>query len=81
MDDSTKILVALGASAAANCRPCMDQHLGRAHTAELAESDIRVALEVGSNVNKGAQAKTLDYIRGLTEADAAPVEAKAGSCC
>ena len=81
MDDSTKILVALGASAAANCRPCMDHHLGRAHAAQLSDGDIRMALEVGANVNKGAQAKTIDYIRGLTGAEAVPAATQGGSCC
>lgn len=81
MNDSTRILIALGASAAANCRPCVDHHLDRARTAELPEGDIRVALEVGANVAKGAQAKTLDYVRGLVNAEPVPIETGGDGCC
>ncbi len=81
MTDASKILVALGASAAANCRPCMDHHIARARKAALPESDVRVALEVGIKVSQGAQAKTRDYIGGLLEGSEAGGPKESTSCC
>lgn len=81
MNDSTKILVALGASAAANCRPYMDHHVQRAHAAGLPEGDIRIALELGAKVNQGAQAKTLEYIRESISTEAGAIESGSSSCC
>ncbi len=81
MNDASKILVALGASAAANCRPCMDHHLTRAREAALPESDVRVALELGMKVSQGAQAKTRDYVGGLLEGSEAGVAKESTSCC
>ena len=84
MDDIMKIYVALGASSAANCRPCMEHHVGRARQAGIEESDIRIALELGMNVAKGAQAKTRDHVLSLTAANnktETTTVAAGGSCC
>jgi len=81
MDDTTKILVALGASAAANCRPCMDHHANRARENGLSSADVRIALELGTKVSEGAQKKTREYFRGLVDAPATEKATDNAGCC
>ncbi len=82
MDDQTGILVALGASAAANCRPCLEHHLGRARVASVLEDDIAAAIEIGLGVNEGAARKTRDFISGdLLGRDPAMSGASGSGCC
>ena len=54
MDIITKELIAIGASVAANCHPCLKYHLkiGRENGAE--DRQIAEAIEVGKMVRKGA---------------------------
>ena len=55
MDERTKELVAMGASAAANCHPCMDHHLTKCDELKIPRQDVRDAVEVGFMVNHGAE--------------------------
>ncbi|MFQ5935588.1 MAG: carboxymuconolactone decarboxylase family protein [Acidiferrobacterales bacterium] len=63
MDKKTIELIAVGASAAANCRPCMDYHFAAGRKLGVSDEDLHGALEVGIRVNQGAGKKTVDYIR------------------
>jgi AhpD family alkylhydroperoxidase len=58
MDERTKELVAIGASAAVNCHPCMDYHLAECDRVGLDRDDVKAAIEVGMAVARGAAAKT-----------------------
>ncbi|NIR32279.1 MAG: carboxymuconolactone decarboxylase family protein [Gammaproteobacteria bacterium] len=62
MDRKTIELIALGASAAVNCRPCMDHHLAEGRRLGLSDKQLCSALEVGVRVNQGAGEKTVEYI-------------------
>jgi AhpD family alkylhydroperoxidase len=55
MDERMKELVAMGASAAANCHPCMDHHFRKCNELGLATDDIVEAVKVGLMVNAGAE--------------------------
>ena len=55
MDDQTKELVAMGASAAANCHPCMDHHLARCDELGIDRAEVAEAVKVGLMVNRGAE--------------------------
>ena len=55
MDDRMKELVAMGASAAANCHPCMDYHLAKCDELEIDRSEVVAAVKVGLMVNHGAE--------------------------
>ena len=57
MDERTKELIAIGASAAVNCHPCLDYHLAECRRIGIEGEEIRAATEVGMAVNRGA-AKT-----------------------
>ena len=53
-DEKTKELVAIGASIAANCHPCIKHHVGKAREMKIAEDDIQQAIDTGKKVRKGA---------------------------
>lgn len=55
MDDRTKELVAVGASAAANCHPCMDYHVAKCDELGVDREEIIAAVKVGLMVNHGAE--------------------------
>jgi AhpD family alkylhydroperoxidase len=58
MNDRLKELIAIGASAAVNCHPCLQHHLAECDRLGLDRADVGAAIEVGMMVNKGAAAKT-----------------------
>jgi AhpD family alkylhydroperoxidase len=78
VNEQLSALVALGASAAANCRPCLDHHLARARAAENTDTDIADAIRIGLGVSEGARRKTIEYVDQLLTRE--PVGA-AGGCC
>ncbi len=54
MDEKTKELIALGASVACNCHPCVKFHTEKAQQMGIDAGDINTALEVGKMVRQGA---------------------------
>ncbi len=70
MDEQTKELVAVGASAAANCYPCMKHHLAKCEDLGVAGAEIRAAAEVGMMVNRGAANNTRKFVAELLGAAA-----------
>lgn len=55
MDEVAKELIAMGASAAANCHPCMDHHLAKCDELGIARQEVAEAVKVGLMVNHGAE--------------------------
>lgn len=55
MDERAKELVAMGASAAANCHPCMDYHLAKCDELGIDRDEVTAAVKVGLMVNRGAE--------------------------
>lgn len=56
MDDKTKELIAIGASVAGHCQPCLTHHLDQAKRLGIGADDTREAVAVGRMVEKGAMA-------------------------
>jgi len=56
-DDKMTELVAIGASVAANCRPCVQFHVAKAVEIGVDKEDIDKAISVGKMVRKGAAGK------------------------
>lgn len=54
MDDVTRELIAIGASVAAHCQPCLTWHVAKARELGIDEQSIKEALEVGHRIEKGA---------------------------
>ncbi len=65
MDEETKELVAIGASVAANCYPCMKHHLAKCAELGVARAEVRAAAEVGKMVNRGAASNTHKFVAEL----------------
>jgi alkylhydroperoxidase/carboxymuconolactone decarboxylase family protein YurZ len=57
MNAEIKSLIAVGAAAAVNCRPCLEHLVPQRIQAGASGVDIREAVETGFQVNRGAQAK------------------------
>lgn len=81
MNEHQTKLVALGASAAANCRPCLNHHLDEARAQDVSEADIAEAIDVGMAVNEGAARQTKAFIDTLLERDAVSVAPGKTGCC
>lgn len=56
MDDKTKELIAIGASVAGHCQPCLTHHLDQAKRLNVSADEIKEAVAVGRMVEKGAMA-------------------------
>jgi AhpD family alkylhydroperoxidase len=56
-DEKLTELVAIGASVAANCHPCVKYHVSKAQEIGVDEEDIKEAVSVGKMVRKGAAGK------------------------
>jgi AhpD family alkylhydroperoxidase len=54
LEPETKELIAVGASVACNCHPCVKYHVGKARQMNIDSDRIRQAVEVGKMVRKGA---------------------------
>ena len=65
MDVKINSLIAVGAAAALNCRPCVEHHVRRCLRAGVLECDVRKAIDTGFRVNRGAHAKTQKCIEGV----------------
>ena len=65
MDEVAKELVAMGASAAANCHPCMDYHLAKCDELGISRQEVAEAVKVGLMVNHGAESAIRKKAREL----------------
>ncbi len=54
IDVKIKELIAIGASASANCHPCVKYHVNQARELAIDEDEIQQAIDVGNMVRKGA---------------------------
>ena len=54
MEDHVKELIAIGASVACNCHPCIKFHMEKAQNMESQPELITQAIKVGKMVRKGA---------------------------
>jgi AhpD family alkylhydroperoxidase len=55
VNEQMKELIAMGASAAANCHPCMDHHLAKCDELGIDRAEVAAAVKVGLMVNRGAE--------------------------
>lgn len=78
MDEKMKELVAIGASAAVNCHPCMKHHLAACDGLGIDRDEVKAAVEVGMMVNRGAAAKTREVGEELL--GAAKTKGGTGGC-
>ncbi len=61
LDDRTRKLIAVGASVACNCHPCLEYHLAQAQSMGIDMASIEDAIEAGRAVRIGA-ASSMDKL-------------------
>ncbi|HDS84857.1 MAG TPA: carboxymuconolactone decarboxylase family protein [Phycisphaerales bacterium] len=63
MDEKTKELIALGASVACNCHPCVKFHTDKARKMGIDDAEIKTAFDVGKMVRQGAAGQMDELLR------------------
>jgi len=64
-------LVAIGASVAGHCQPCLAYHANKARELGVEDDHIQAAIAVGHMVEKGAMSAMREFTRDIDAADAA----------
>jgi AhpD family alkylhydroperoxidase len=82
LDDRTRKFIAVGASVACNCHPCLEYHIGQAQSMGIETALIEEAIEAGKAVRTGA-ASSMDRLASqLTGRVGLPLKAAcSGSGC
>lgn len=65
MDEKTKELIALGASVACNCHPCVKFHTDKARKMGIDAAEIKTAIDVGKMVRQGAAGQMDELLKTL----------------
>ncbi len=65
LDEHTRGLIAVGASIAANCQPCLQTAVTMACKSGADEQEIAEAIEIGRMVRKGAASKMDKFLSSL----------------
>ncbi len=65
IDNRTGELIAVGASVAANCQPCLQYHLKAALESGADKEEIADAIEIARMVRKGASSNMDKFIASL----------------
>ena len=79
MTEQTKELIAIGASVAAHCQPCLKYHYAKAHELGVEITDINAAIDVGHQVAQGAGKAIRNFQETLVAGQS--TEASTGSDC
>jgi len=69
LDPAVKELVAVGASAVANCQSCVEYHVGMAKNAGAKIEEIAEAIEIAKSVRAGAASKTDKFASTLLQTE------------
>lgn len=86
METKTRILIGLGAAAAANCIPCFRHYFKKAGEASISNKDVMEAVELGLQMKCGASLDMKNNIHGIiknnTSADSScDCSPSTPSCC
>jgi len=66
MEDRIKLLIAVGASVTANCRPCLKTAVTQAESVGVEKKEIIEAIAIGRVVRRGAVGKMDKFAFSLT---------------
>lgn len=82
MNETTRKLIAVGASLTANCKQCLKYHTGKAREHGATEREISEAVEIAAMVRKGAAANIDRFAESLhSQAPVRPESEKSGCGC
>lgn len=79
LDNRILELIAIGASVAANCQPCLEYNVGKALSYGADSQEIAEAIEVGKRVRQGAASKMDKFALNLNSTNAANSRCECGS--
>ena len=74
-------LVALGASLASNCVPCIEFHIQEARKANLTDEEISAAIDLADKIKRVPAAKVLEAATGMLSKPNAEPKVAPGACC
>lgn len=77
LDPGESELIAIGASVAAHCQPCLTYHLAKARELGVADDLIREAIAVGQMVERGAMLAMREFAKSAAGDSAG----SAPACC
>ncbi len=80
LDNRILELIAVGASVAANCQPCLEYNVGKALEFGADSQQIAEAIEVGKRVRQGAASKMDKFALSLNSAVPSSVHSADGQC-
>jgi AhpD family alkylhydroperoxidase len=80
LDNQTLALIAVGASVAANCQPCLEHNAGSALKCGASGEKISEAIEVGKRVRQGAAAKMDKFAQTINSTVASEIGVLDGVC-
>lgn len=82
LDEKTQELIALGASYAVNCKPCMEYHRKKAEKAGATTAEMLSAVAVGEKVRNGAHTKSKAVVKEVFgEIECEACFEQGGTCC
>lgn len=65
LDEKVQELIALGASYAVNCKPCMAYHRKKAEKAGATMAEMLAAIAVGEKVRNGAHTQAKGFVKDV----------------
>lgn len=82
LDDKIQELIALGASYAVNCKPCMEYHRKKAEKAGATMAEMLAAVAVGEKVRNGAHTKSKAFVKDVFgEVECEACFSTGSTCC
>jgi len=83
LNDKTRSLIAVGASIAANCQPCLNHHVAKAQENGLNKQEVAEAIDVGKAVRSGAAGSMDKLVAEMKRNDLNQCDSSstAKSCC
>jgi len=81
LDNHIKELIAIGASVAANCQPCLEYHTSKAKEFGADDAEISDAIETGKLVRKGAAAKMDKFALNILRTEQTEINKDTGCGC
>jgi len=67
LDSKMKELIAIGASVACNCHPCVKYHTGKAKELNIEPEFVKQAVDVGKMVRKGAARQMDELLENMSK--------------
>lgn len=80
LDERMMRLIAVGASIAANCQPCLQTNAAKALESGADEQEIAEAIWVGKMVRRGAVSKMDEFAASLSQANPATPDLSNEGC-